>query len=286
MKKIPSICMAKKCYALLATGMVWGMSAGLALAAASANDSASNYVSVWGTSPPNNGTGFGNWGFNGGPSSGMYNTFLAGISDTPIVDGGGNAWALSANSVPISGYLAASRAFTPGPSASASLYNQTLSFDMAVSGVPSPSPSAPPGYFEVTVGSLSFGFQEDGSLAPYTYLDNTTSNTLVDPAISLSQWNAGLAVSISVSGALNSSAENYTLTVSPFSGGGPIFSNSGTFDSSRFVPSAVTFLDYGFGGYGYFNSLNITPEPAPEPSMIGLMGIGLAGVWRGLKWRR
>jgi hypothetical protein len=279
MKKTTSI--TKKHYLLVTLGTVWGLSAGQAFAAASASDSASNYVSVWGLSPPNNGTGFGNWGLVGGPSSGDYNTFLAGISDTPIVDNGGNAWALTSNSLPLPGYLSASRVFLPGPSGSTSLFNQTISFDLAVSGVPSPSSSGPAGYFEDYIAGLDFGLQEDGPNAPYTFFENVTSDTVLDPAISLSQWEAGLAVSISVSGPLNSTSENYTLTVSPFAGGPALFSNSGTFDSSRFVPSNIGFADDGFGGTDYFNSLNITPEPAPEPSTIGLLGIGLAGlVWR------
>jgi hypothetical protein len=271
MKKITSI---TKNYLLLTLGTVWGLSAGQAFAAASASDSASNYVSVWGLTPPNNGTGFGNWGLVGGSSSGDYNTFLAGISDTPIVDNGGNAWAIYANSVPLPGYLSASRAFLPGPSASTSLFNQTISFDLAVSGVT----SGPSGYFEVNLAGLDFGFQEDGPNRPFTYFQNVSGDTLVDPAISLSQWEAGLAVSISVSGPLNSTSEGYTLTVSPFAGGPALYSTSGTFNSATEVPDYVEFVDYGFGGNAYFNSLNITPEPAPEPSAIGLLGIGLLGI--------
>jgi PEP-CTERM motif len=269
------------------TVVVWGMSAGMAFAAAAASDSASNYVSVWGTSAPNNGSGFGNWGFTGGPNSGDYSTFLAGVANTPIVDTGGNAWAINVESVPLPGFLSIVRTFTPGPSASSALFNQTITFDLAVSGVPSPSSGGPAGYFAADVGSLEFGFQEDGPFTPYTFLINSTSNTDYYPLISASQWTAGLVVSISVSGALASPTESYTLMVSPFSGGGPIYSNSGTFDSSRFVPSEVNFVATGFDGDGYFNSINISPEPVPEPSGVALVGfgIGLAGAMRRM-WKR
>jgi len=38
-----------------------GLSATGAFAAATANDTAANYTTSWGTSPPNNGSGFGPW---------------------------------------------------------------------------------------------------------------------------------------------------------------------------------------------------------------------------------
>ncbi len=97
--------------------------------------------------------------------------------------------------------------------------------------------------------------------------------------VGFSGLGSGLHVSLAVSGGLNSPGEAYTFTVSPFAGGSPLYTMSGTFDGSANDTSFLSYTDSNTTGNGYFNNLNLTVEAAPEPSSLALMGLsGLAAV--------
>jgi len=261
--------------------IAFGLSTGAAFAAATANDTASNYSGGgWGTTPPNDGTGFGSWNVtvdnNNGPP--YVGTYLAGSgtgnSGTPIVDGGGNAWGVYANGGSGTGEIILMRPFTTGSSGSASLYNQTLSFELGSGGV---GPGQ--GLLSVEIGN-AFDFQYIGSgVDDFEFNDPSTAGDPANTGVDFSELSAGIDVSLMVSGALNSTSENYTFTVSPFVGGSPLYSTSGTFDSSSFNTASFNLTDANTTGNGYFNNLNITPEAAPEPAIAAFLGIsGLGAV--------
>jgi hypothetical protein len=73
----------------------------------------------------------------------------------------------------------------------------------------------------------------------------------------------------------------YTLTVSPFTGGSPYATVSG---SENGPLQSADLFDYNTTGDGFFNNLNITPEAVPEPSTLALFG--LSGVAMLLRLRR
>lgn len=263
---------------LVAMAVVFGLAGGMAFAAATANDTASNYTGVWSTSPSNLGTGFGAWNVtvnnNDGPP--YVGTYLAGSGDTPIVDGGGNAWATYANTTGGSGQTGSIifvRPFTAGASGSSSLYNQTLSFDLGSGGV---GPGQ--GNLSVQVGN-AFKFQYDGTQTGDNMTFNDPTSGLITNSVGFADLNAGLVITLSVSGALNSTTEGYTFTVSPFAGGSPLYQRNGTFDSSVYDTSSFTYTDDNTTGNGYFNQLDITAEAVPEPVSAAFLGFfGLASL--------
>ncbi len=250
--------------------MALGLSGGMAFAAGTAADTASNYSGGgWGTTPPNNGSGFGAWNMtvNNGNNPPYVGTYL----DTgSSVVSGGYSWGTYANGSPGNGSLSITRPFTTGASTSSSLFNQTFSFDLSSGGV---GPSQ--GDLSVQIGN-AFLFQYLGAGSDNFTFNDPTSGLITTP-VNFSALNAGLVVSLAVSGALNSSSEGYTFTVSPFAGGSPLYTTSGTFDSSAFNTSSFNYLDSNTTGNGYFNSLNITAEAVPEPTTLALVGLsGLA----------
>ncbi len=117
-----------------------GLSGGMAFAAGTASDTASNYASPgWSTSPANLGSGFGAWGFtlnnyNSPPYVGTY-LDLTSYGNPDAVLTGGYAWGTYANGSPGNGSLDMARPFTAGPSGSTSLYNQTFSVDIGSGGI-------------------------------------------------------------------------------------------------------------------------------------------------------
>lgn len=256
--------------------LAFGFSGSTAFAAATASDTAGNYTSAWSTTPANNGSGFGAWSVNAenGNNPPYVGTFLAGSGNTPIVDGSGNAWGTYANGSPGNGEIIFTRPFTAGPvSGSSSLYDQTFSFDLGSAGV---GPGQ--GLLSVGVGS-AFLLEYDGTGADNMLLsiDGGTSN---GTGVGFSELSAGLNISLAVSGAVNSPAEDYTFTIATFSGDTSLFTQSGTFDSSSYNTSQFQYSDSNTTGNGYFNSLNITAEAAPEPSTLALLSMsGLSALF-------
>jgi hypothetical protein len=261
-----------------AIALALGLSSGMAFAAGTASDTASNYSGGgWGgTTPPNDGSGFGAWSItaNGG-SGGFAGTYLD--TGSSIVSGG-NSWGTYANTA--SGAIfTADRPFTAGSSGSSSLYNQTFSFDLSSDGI---GPGQ--GDLSVEIGNaFLFDYQGTGT-GDFTFNDPTSG--LIDSGVNFTDLHAGIAVSLAVSGALNSASEAYTFTVSPFAGGIPFYTTSGTFDNSSFNTASFNYTDQFTTGNGYFNSLNVTPEATPEPASLALLGISGLGTLLAIRRRK
>jgi hypothetical protein len=275
--KLPLGTFLSKCSVII---VALGLSGGVAFAAATASDTASNYATPgWSSTPSNLGTGFGAWSItinnnDGPPYAGTY----LDTSDS-VLDGGGHAWATYANNATslLTPSVSIVRPFTTG-GGTASLYNQTFSFDLSSAGV---GPGQ--GLLEVQVGN-AFTFEYNGTASgDNMYFSDPTSGLITTP-VDFSELGSGLLVSVSVSGALNSPSEGYTFTVSPYAGGSPLYTTSSTFDSSVYNTSSFTYLDSNTTGNGYFNGLNITPVTVPEPTTLAL--VGLSGLMTLLSIRR
>jgi hypothetical protein len=264
--------------AIPAIAMALGLSGGTAFAAASAFDTAANYVGVWGTTPPNNGSGFGAWSVdlinanNPANASTYLDTSSSVVSD-------GYSWAtyavLGANYETF-----ISRNFNAGPSGSANLYNQTFSFDFSSSGVG-------PAYFyssvSADVGPFQIVYNPGGGFGDDMYFSfyNGYSATPVPTGINFNQLEAGLHCSLMVSGDLNGPSDDYIFTITPVSGGNPLYTTSGTFNNSStstMSTSSFFFIDTSTTGDGFFNNLNITPENAPEPASLSLLAFVMFGI--------
>ena len=264
--------------------LAFGFSGVTAFAAATASDTAGNYTGgAWSTSPPNNGTGFGAWSVNvqnndGPPYAGTY---LAGAGDTPIVDGSGNAWGVYANTAQgttLPG-VTFTRPFTAGLSGSSSLFDQTFSFELGSAGV---GPGQ--GLLSATVGSaflLEYNGLANGDNM-FFGVDGATPGSI---PITFNQLNAGLNVSLAVSGAVNSPTESYTFTIASLANAS-LFTQSGTFDSSAFNTSQFQFTDQNTTGNGYFNSLNLTVESVPEPSSVAIFAMSGFGMLMAFRRRK
>jgi hypothetical protein len=264
--------------------LAFGLSGVSAFAAGTASDTAGNYSGGgWGSTPPNNGTGFGAWSVNvqnnlGPPYAG---TFLAGAGDTPIVDGSGNAWGVYANSAQgttLPG-VTFTRPFTAGLSSSTSLFDQTFSFRLGSAGV---GPGQ--GLLSATVGN-AFLFEYNGLASGDSMFLGVDGATPASVPVTFTQLNAGLNVSLAVSGALNSPTESYTFTVASL-GNTALFTQSGTFDSSAFNTSQFQFTDQNTTGNGYFNSLNLTVESVPEPGSVAIFAMSGLGMLMALRRKK
>jgi len=249
-----------------------GLSGGMAFASGTASDTASNYSGGgWGLTPPNNGSGFGAWSFNlqNANNPPYVGTYLGGGSS---VASGGYVFGMYANGGGNNGAITITRPFTTGISGSTALFNQTLSFDLTSAGIGNGSGGPPSSLLQVNMGSALFlNYAGTGTDNMYFADGSGTTQT----SINFSQLGAGIHVSLAVSGPLGSSSEAYTLTVTPVSGGGPLFTQSGTFDSSVSPVSYFSILDQNTTGDGFFNNLNITPEAVPEPTVMALFGLSV-----------
>jgi hypothetical protein len=253
-----------------AIALAMGLSASGAFAAATASDTAANYVGTWGTSAANLGSGFGAWSFalnnaNNPPYVGTYlDQTSYGNSDGVL--SAGYAWGTYANGGAGNGSFAMTRPFTAGPSGSTSLYNQTFSLGIGSSGI-GPAGSS----LGVNVGT-AFGLSYLGGGAD-NFLLSVDGGSATALPVTFGDLMSGLQIALAVSGPLNSPTEGYTLTLSPFSGGPAYYTGSGTFDASSYNTSSFTVVDSNTSNDGFVNNPAISPEAVPEPSTLMLLGI-------------
>jgi hypothetical protein len=254
---------------LSAIVMVLGLTGGAAYAAANASDTAANYVGTWGTTAANLGTGFGPWANqalnnNSPPYSGTYLDQTS-YNNSDGVLSGGYAWGTYANGDPGNGQFILSRPFTVA-GGTANLLNQTFSVGLG-------SKSLTSGTIALNIGT-AFSLSYVGGGADNFMLSVDGGAGTVVP-VTAAQLNAGILVSLSVTGPLNAANEAYRLAISPFAGGSTLYTTSGTFNSSAYNTSSFTFSDLNTSGDQFVN--NLTIAAVPEPSSLGLLGMGAFG---------
>jgi len=254
----------------LAIALAMGLSASGAFAAATASDTAANYVGTWGTGAANLGSGFGAWTFtlmnnNSPPYTGTYLDQTS-YGNPDGVLSSGYAWGTYANSGPPAPSIDINRAFTAGPSGSTSLYNQTFSLGIGSGGVGGAGSAV-----TVNIGTaFSLSYAGGGSDNMLLSVDGGAAAAV--PVV-FTNLEGGLLVALAVSGPLHSTTEGYTLTISPFAGGPAYYSASGTFNSSAFNTSSFDFIDLNTSNDQWFNNPSISPELVPEPSSMLLFGL-------------
>lgn len=250
---------------LSAIVVVLGLTGETALAAAAANDSAVNYVGTWSATPANLGSGFGAWNNqvlnnNSPPYAGTYLDQTS-YNNSDGVLSGGYAWGTYANGGAGNGELILSRPFTIG-GGTANLLNQTFSIGLG-------SKSLSSGSIALNIGTaFSLGYTGGGPDNFTLSVDGGAGSVV---PVTDAQLNAGILVALAVSGPLNSTSEGYMLQISPFAGGSPLYTASGTFDSSAYNTSSFSFADINTSGDQFVN--NPTIVPVPEPSSLALFGL-------------
>ena len=90
--------------------------------------------------------------------------------------------------------------------------------------------------------------------------------------VNYANLSSGILVSLSVSGAVNSTSEGYSLVISPFAGGPAIYSTSGTFDASAHNTADYSVTTTHSPADQFFNNPTIVPEPATL-ALFGLSGL-------------
>ncbi|HEV2319531.1 MAG TPA: PEP-CTERM sorting domain-containing protein [Verrucomicrobiae bacterium] len=259
-----------------------GFSGVTVFAAATASDTAANYAGSWSASPANLGSGFGPWANqvvnnDNPPYAGTYLDQTS-YGNADGVLSAGYAWGTYANSpTTVTPEMILSRPFTSGPSGSASLYNQTFTVGIGSTGIGGAGSSV-----SVNIGTaFNLGYAGGGS-DNFTFgVDGGATSPI---PVTFADLNAGLEIALSVSGPLNSLSEVYTLTLSPFAGGAPYYTTSGTFDSADYKTSNFTFVDDNTSNDEFVNNLNISSEAVPEPSALALLGVSSLGTF--LAFRR
>jgi len=269
-----------------AIALAMGLSTVGAFAAGTASDTAANYSGNWSTTPPNLGSGFGSWTFtdnNVGSGSGPYAGTYLDLASYGNSDGalsGGYAWGTYANGGSGNGYLDMSRSFLAGPSGSASLYNQTFSMVIGAAGVGNAGSSV-----GLSIGNaFNVSYVGGGSDNMVLSVDGGAANPV---PVAFANLNAGLEVSLAVSGPLNSLTEGYSLTLSPAAGGSAYYVGTGTFDSLDYNTSSFTLADVNTSGDQFANNPTISPETAvPEPSTLALIAMNGAAAVAFLRRRK
>jgi hypothetical protein len=250
-----------------------GISAYGAFAAATASDTAANYVGTWSTSAANLGSGFGAWTItavnnNSPPYSGTYLDQTS-YGNPDGVLSSGYAWGTYANGGSGNGALDMVRAFNTG-GGSASLVNQTFSVGLGSGGIGGSGQS-----ISLGVGTaFSLGYAGGGA-DNFTLSVDGGAATVVP--VSFAQLAGGITVALAVTGPLNSTAEGYSLAISPFAGGPALYTATGTFDSSTYNTSSFSFADNNTSNDQFVNNLSITA--VPEPVSASLLGLGLASLF-------
>lgn len=268
----------------IAAVLTLGFSSATVFAAATASDTAANYAGSWSASPANLGSGFGPWANqvvnnDSPPYAGTYlDQTSYGNSDGVL--SGGYAWGTYANSATtVSPEMILSRPFTAGPSGSTSLYNQTFSIALGSSGIGGSGSS-----IGLSIGTaFNLGYAGGGADNFLLGVDGGAASPI---PVSFANLNAGLEIALSVSGALNSLSEAYTLTLSPFAGGAPIYTTSGTFDSLDFNTSSFTFVDDNTSNDAFVNNPAISAEAVPEPATLAILGLSGLGTFFAFRRRK
>jgi hypothetical protein len=275
--KIPGI-------AASATLLALGFSGTSVFAAATASDTAANYSSSWSANPANLGSGFGAWANQviNNDSPPYAGTYLdeSSYNNSDGVLSAGYAWGTYANSATtVSPEMVLSRPFVAGPSGSTSLYNQTFSIGIGSSGIGGVGSSV-----SVNIGTaFSVGYAGGGTDNMFFGVDGGATSLL---PVNYADLNGGLEIALSVSGALNSLTEGYTLTLSPFAGGSPFYTTSGTFDSLDYNTSSFAFIDDNTSNDAFVNNPNITAEAVPEPCTLALMSLSGLGALLAVRRRK
>jgi len=249
-----------------------------AFAAANAFDTAANYVGTWSTTPANLGSGFGAWTItavnnDGPPYSGTYLDQTS-YGNPDGVLSSGYAWGTYANSAPPTPALDMVRPFTTG-GGSVSLVNQTFSVGLGSGGIGGSGE-----FISLGVGTAFLLSYAGGGSDNFTLSVDGGVTTPVP--VDFAQLESGLDVALTVTGPANSSAEGYSLAISPFAGGSAIYSQTGSFDSSTYNTADFSFVDSNTSNNGYVNNPSITS--VPEPSSLALLGF--AGITSLLAIRR
>lgn len=256
-----------------AIALAVGLFASGAFAAATASDIAANYSGGWSTATsPNLGSGFGAWSFadnDGGGSAPYAGTYLDlatyGNPDTIVGGTPSSSWGVYANGA-ANAFINITRAFNTDGS-SASLNNQTFSVAFNSSGIGGTGQSV-----GLSVGTaFALAYAGGGADNMTLSVDGGAANPV---SVNYAQMAAGINVALTVTGALNSTSEGYSLVISPFAGGPALFSTSGTFDSSVYNTSSFTLGLLNTSANQYFNDLNITAVPEPTSMvMLGFAGL-------------
>ena len=254
---------------LSAIVVVLDLTGGMAFAAANASDTAANYVGTWSTNSANLGHGFGAWNNlalnnNSPPYAGTFLDQTSNIHNSDGVLSAGYAWSTYANGPQPPQYpeFILSRPFTVGAGGTASLFNQTFSIGLG-------SQSLTSGSIALDVGAaFSLGYTAGG---PDNFTLSVDGGAGAVVPVTFAQLHAGILVSLTVTGALNSTSEGYTLVISPFAGGSPLYTTSGTFNSADFDTASFSFITIDTSGDQFINN----PTIVPEPSGAAMLGCGL-----------